>query len=842
MKRTTKAAALVLAAIMSLTSLAGCSKSKSGETVDEYVYKAEYFDLKDFEGAQINSIAVSGEKLYALVNQSTGETVENSYIDENGEEQSYTSEIFANVLYEINAATGEMKKLEGYVDNISSETDYSDPAVQKYSSVSGMTETANGGLAVIYDENTTIYNLPADFNQQTDSIWNYSSTSKYVCRVDILDENGGLVETKTVAEKESGNGEYYSIYKIVCDKDGNWYALANGDSIEVYNPDFSSLLFTLNEERGFGDMVRIADGSVAVLLWDNSGNQQIKVIDLAKKDFSAGANLSMSAVYFNQIFTGSGEYDFFGADQSGILGVNAKDGTVTRIVDWLDCDLSPDYVQHVSGMENGDFVLYNQDWDNNTSELVRLVKTLNDPSNEKKIITVATAYMNSDMRDMVAKFNKTNTEYRMKVTDYSQYATNDDYTAGITKLNTEIIAGKVPDIIVIDGNLPITQYAAKGILEDLTPYIERDFGKDALVEDFFKTLRSSDGKLYEVYSAFSLQTALGLKSVVGDAESWTFEDMKNALAKLPEGADIFGRYYSRSSALYTFLYSNMEKFVNWETGECSFDSPEFIDLLETVKTFPADEDVNYDDYEETEREEDRIRSGKQLLANVYMWNLQDFRLSTFYTYGKDISFVGYPGTGSTFTSSGVGYAISSKSEYKDVAWEFISRILTKEYQEEQNQYGYYNGIPTNKEVFEDMMTKEATPEFNPDYSGSSEEVVYGENGAEASVGEGGSDTETGKKTVFYEGATNAEGVHETPKTTAYFGNDDEGIDVYAMTDYEKEIILDLIKNTKVFMRYDTSLSDIINEEIQPFFKGEKSAAEAAKMIQSRAGIYINEQR
>ena len=172
----------------------------------------------------------------------------------------------------------------------------------------------------------------------------------------------------------------------------------------------------------------------------------------------------MSAVYFNQIFTGSGEYDFFGADQSGILGVNAKDGTVTRIVDWLDCDLSPDYVQHVSGMENGDFVLYNQDWDNNTSELVRLVKTLNDPSNEKKIITVATAYMNSDMRDMVAKFNKTNTEYRMKVTDYSQYATNDDYTAGITKLNTEIIAGKVPDIIVIEGNLPITQYAAKGIL------------------------------------------------------------------------------------------------------------------------------------------------------------------------------------------------------------------------------------------------------------------------------------------------------------------------------------------------------------------------------------------
>ena len=63
-----------------------------------------------------------------------------------------------------------------------------------------------------------------------------------------------------------------------------------------------------------------------------------------------------------------------------------------------------------------------------------------------------------------------------------------------------------------------------------------------------------------------------------------------------------------------------------------------------------------------------------------------------------------------------------------------------------------------------------------------------------------------------------------------------------MTEQEKEVVLDLLKNTTTFMRYDSSLSDIINEEIQPFFKGEKSAADAAKMIQSRATIYVNEQK
>ena len=41
--------------------------------------------------------------------------------------------------------------------------------------------------------------------------------------------------------------------------------------------------------------------------------------------------------------------------------------------------------------------------------------------------------------------------------DYSQFNTEDDYSAGVTKLNTEIISGNVPDIFVSD-QLPIEQY------------------------------------------------------------------------------------------------------------------------------------------------------------------------------------------------------------------------------------------------------------------------------------------------------------------------------------------------------------------------------------------------
>lgn len=837
MKKITKFAALLLAVLMALTSFAGCNKAKTDEeNLDKYIYPATYFDLSDFgDNATVNQVTSVGEKAYMLVTMPTGETVTNTYKDENGEDVEYSSDVYKNCLYELDLSTGEKKKLDGFVDLTSGyDTTTDDPAVRGYASINNMLETSDGKLAVVRTSETTTYNVPAGFNPETDNIFQYDNTTKLDVYIDILDETGAVANTVTALSKEYSRDEsYYGTRGVVCDKDGNWY-INTTDGMEVYNADFSQKLFEETGDNNINNVVRTANGDVAVVLWDESGNFNVKTFDTAKKAFSEGKKLSMSTVYFNETFTGNSDYDFFGSDESGILGVNAKDGTVTRVLSWLDSDLSPDNIGHVAAMENGDFLVYNQNWETNSSELIRLVKTENDPSKEKKIITLATLNMDSEMRTLISDFNKNSSEYRIKVTDYSEYNTGDDYTAGITKLNTEIIAGRVPDIIAVGYFMPIDQYAAKGILEDLTPYIERDLGKDALVEDFFKTLRDDNGKLYEAYPAFTMQTMVGLRSVVGDEADWSFKKLQEAFATLPEGASIVGDYYSRTSALYMFLYSNMDKFVNWETGKCTFDSQDFIDLLETVKTFPADEDINSNDGETAYvSDQAKVLTGKQLLSTANAYSLTDFRANTFYAYGKDdISFVGYPGTGAAFSGNGMGYAISAKSENKEAAWQFVSRILTEDYQNEQNKYGYYNGIPTNKAVFDKMMEAEATPTFGETVFSST--YVVGNNGTSSDGG-------LGEREPYYSGATNDKGAHEQPKTTYGFGGDFT-IEVYAMTEQEKEVVLDLLKNTTAFMRYDTSLSDIINEEIQPFFKGEKSAADAAKMIQSRATIYVNEQK
>ena len=40
-------------------------------------------------------------------------------------------------------------------------------------------------------------------------------------------------------------------------------------------------------------------------------------------------------------------------------------------------------------------------------------------------------------------------------------------------MNADILSGKVPDIIDLNA-IPIRQYVSKGLLEDLTPYYEKD--------------------------------------------------------------------------------------------------------------------------------------------------------------------------------------------------------------------------------------------------------------------------------------------------------------------------------------------------------------------------------
>ncbi|MDO4732783.1 MAG: extracellular solute-binding protein, partial [Bacillota bacterium] len=343
-------------------------------------------------------------------------------------------------------------------------------------------------------------------------------------------------------------------------------------------------------------------------------------------------------------------------------------------------------------------------------------------------------------------------------------------------------------------SLPANQYAAKGLLEDLYPYIDSDseLSRENLVQPALKAMEI-DGKLYQATPSFSIYTLIGSPSMVGSEPGWTFEDLTAVSAAHPE-ASAFSPYVTRDTILYYSYMFNENKYVDWENGKCSFDSPDFISLLEFAASFP--ESYEWSEEEAYIDEMDLIAQGKAMLMFYNLYGFDDI-YSTAARLGGDVTYIGFPtseGCGSAISPS-TSLAISSESKNKDAAWAFIRTMFTEDYQVDSAWQ-----FPTNKALY-DKMVKDAM----------TNETVVDESGA----------------TVF---------VPQYTMSTA----DGSEIEVFAMTQdqYDEfEKLLSLIDST---VSYDNKILEIIQEDAALFFNGQKSAEEAAKTIQSRVSIYVNE--
>ncbi len=80
---------------------------------------------------------------------------------------------------------------------------------------------------------------------------------------------------------------------------------------------------------------------------------------------------------------------------------------------------------------------------------------------------------------------------------------------------------------------------------------------------------------------------------------------------------------------------------------------------------------------------------------------------------------------------------------------------------------------------------------------------------------------------------------EQSKTS--WGYDDFNMEIYAATQEEIDQVRALLESAeKISGNVDEQLTNIITEESAAFFKGQKSAADTANVIQNRIQIYVNE--
>ncbi|MCI8801107.1 MAG: extracellular solute-binding protein [Lachnospiraceae bacterium] len=471
---------------------------------------------------------------------------------------------------------------------------------------------------------------------------------------------------------------------------------------------------------------------------------------------------------------------------------------------WMDCDISGQSVLGFGQTTEGRIaaVLKTQD---RSGELALLTKVSPEEAVQKETLVLGVLTGAYNYEPAVVRFNRINEKYRIVLKEYYNYENHENFTLedALARLYADLVSDHCPDLLEVTG-LNLTQLAAQDVFQDLSPYLEQSsvFGPEDFVSEILDTY-TFDGTLVTIPYAVFLETVMGNAGQIDPEAAWTPENVialadANPDAELFDGAD-------RNDIMNFLMEYGENAFVNWNTGECSFDSEQFKSLLEFVKRFP--ETVEYDP--DRPSTPSRIQSGKVLLKTVELYNFDTIQIDL-ETFGSDAVCIGYPtAEGGRHAMTAIfSYAITSGSKNKDGAWTFIESMLSEE--------GGSNGMgfPSVKQRLENCLEDAVAVKYMLDEKG---EIYLDENGEPVVIG----------------------------NTSSVQYGDGWSYTYHTATREEAELILSLLSNacpSFTFIDSGNEIRSIISEEAAAFYAGQKTVEETAKVIQSRAQLYVDENR
>lgn len=783
--------------LSSLFALCACGSNGGNEPQaapdPEYVYKTERSVIAEKE-AYYQARAFVGKGCYLTCFEKVGnETPEGVVPEYEGQYDIYENRIF---YWEPEAG---MTRLSGYTPLPRKENTEDWKDFYSSSDIVAFAALADGRIVLIETVSVSGYSGPDNLTWEDEEYWQYNEYyNDYYIR--LLDNTGAELSCAAV---DASVMEYIYAPRIVVDKDG--YLLIPAETAVIALGIDGRLAYRIDSENYIDSIFTLRDGRIVVHSWDDQG-ACLRVLDPGSRSFGERISIS-SDIYV--ITDGGGEYDFYYVGGSNFFGYKLESSESVKLFNWTNCDVNPYDLGAIfvsdDGVVSALSSYYNSITKMNTFEMLTISRVPYDPSAQKPTLVLATQYISYELQDMVVSFNRTNDAVRIEIKDYSEYNTEDDYSAGLTKMNTEILAGQLPDLIDLSG-MPYDRLAAKGYLVDLYPFIDSD--PELSREDFFPNILAAmerDGKLCSTLSSFYIETVMGPASVIGDKSSWTYEDFDAALAQMPAGCEAFEHYTTRDEILTACLFLDLNEYMDWSTGSCSFDSEGFIGLLEFANRFPASFDWESYTWAEEDSADVRISSGRQMLLRTGLYSFED-SLYNGYQYNYDAVYIGYP----TYSGSGhmlhvnSGIAMTSACSDKAAAWEFLRYFFTEKYQDSTMQ------IPSNVNSFNKKLEAAMRPDYVKDEKG---EIMLDEEG------------------------------NKIRRPRGSIGlSDGTIVEFYALTREQADRLLALISATTKVANYDEAIIEIIKNEAEAYFSGQKSAQEVARLIQSKLNIYINEQR
>lgn len=494
----------------------------------------------------------------------------------------------------------------------------------------------------------------------------------------------------------------------------------------------------------------------------------------------------------------SAPYDLLLYDDKYVYGYNfsshenGSGQTLEELLTWPDSDINGYFVENLSILEDGRFYVAVEDWTNRDRCIVLLQKTKGEDVVPKKVLTLAAVNGGSSLTALAVRFNRSQEQYHLDIKDYDS----------LTELYQAILTREPMDLIDLSG-VNVESLCRQGIFEDLRPYLEQAerFAPSDFVEGVLDTYTVS-GTLVGIPDSFSLKTMVGDRTLLGGDTGLTLQGLFDIAERNPNALPV-GEVTKDEMMQYLMMF-NQDVFIDWETGECSFDSEQFKAVLELVNRFP--------DSVDTEKEEEslpaKIANGSVLFAVADFHSLGNFQRYEG-MFGEMAACVGFPTPereGGTILFPTNAFGITSMSQCKEGAWKFIESVLEPgeiEKMEPRKVYESYEipnaRFPSLKRILDIIIEYELE-----------EDRQWAEKGRKFGY-------------LTY--------------------SDGWVIEFHALKREEIDIILDQAKEARPYFSAEgDEVIKIIGEEAASFYSGQKGAEDVMRTIQNRVRLYVNENR
>lgn len=617
-----------------------------------------------------------------------------------------------------------------------------------------------------------------------------------------VDAQGEEVFCTDITEKVKMDPNSSYVNGILINQEGKIFLYNSSSYIWVYEADGTWAEDISMESGGWINGIGF-DGDGRLVLMQNGGSAELIVYDEEKKAFSQPLENLPPNVY-NSGVTAGPDGSILLEGNNSLYAYYPDTTTYTEVVKWLDCDMMADYVDTAAMLDEETIAVYYRNWNTSENNIVVLKKTPASQVAEKQILTLGCMSLSQNLEMAVVAFNRNSSEYRVEIknyseaVDWSQENALEVMNAAQTQMNNDILTGNAPDMFVAaDINLQL--FAIKGVIEDLNPYLDASGAVNR--EDFFAPVLDActvDGILCMIPQSFSVNTVVGRTSEVGSEPGWSVDEMLAFADKNPDAA-LFANA-SKLSILSECLMYDFSSYLNWETGECAFDSDNFKKILEFANRYPAEADYSVS-------EPSLIGSHAVLLRELGLSNVQEWQLSEM-MFGEPVTAIGFPSSSGTgvVASQTDGVCISASSSNKEACWSFLESLLGKESMNNRSMWGF----PIRRDAFEEELEEEMKADYQLDENGN---PMLDENGEPIEIS------------------------HYS------YGWDDVNFQLYAATEEDAQAVYDIIDRISGLSNsYDEQIMSIIEEECGAYFAGQKSVDEVAGIVQSRIQTYVNESR